>query len=659
MVRNIKNWRNTFVMLAVFLLSVFALSIEAQAGTSKPQAQITAAQVNKKNIEAFSDEFFSEYMNKNHIPGAAVSVVQNGKVIFKKGYGYSNIEKKTPVDPDKTVFYICSTGKTFTGTAVMQLYERNKLNLKDNVEKYIKSFKLKNSFSKPVTFDNLLTHTSGLDAGSDIGGGSRTRDSALSYEEFMKLKNTRVLKEPDLNTRYSNFGFNLLGFLVQKISGMPYEEYLKKNILEPLDMKNSSIGDLPDSAATPYAYVGKKYKALDTKIYSPAAGDGCVNATASDMCNFMIAHLQNGEYQGKRILKEETAKFMHEQHYTSNPKMPGMAYAFIEDYRNGQKAIKHEGGYAGGFTTTMYMIPDQKLGFFMAINCENILPFKFEAEFMDRFFPQKAPKFPKAPAGFKSRAGEYTGTYRSYDDIAVSTVGKMICLLPSDGELKITDNGDGTLEMKGITLDKKMSADFAEFSTRLVEVGPMLFQREDDGSYISFNRNEKGKVEYLSDGEPFKTFEKLKWYETSGFNLLLLGVCLIVFLASLLIWVIGWVIRKFKGKPNNYSKPAKAARLVGGLVCFINVASLCGFCIMLMSVDYRIQLGLPAQAYVELTGFIAGSLLTAAAAVFAVLAWIKKFWSFAGRVHYTAVVLAGLGFVWFLNFWNMLGLKLQ
>ncbi len=126
-----------------------------------------------EELETLFDPIIAVRMEKLHIPGAVVAVVKEGRIVFTKGYGYADIEKKRPVVPDKTLFRIGSITKVFTATAVMQIADRGKIKLADDVNKYLKAFKVPTTYARPITFANLLTHTSGLD---EITPGRRTSD---------------------------------------------------------------------------------------------------------------------------------------------------------------------------------------------------------------------------------------------------------------------------------------------------------------------------------------------------------------------------------------------------------------------------------------------------------------------------------------------------
>lgn len=139
-----------------------------------------------KELETFLDNFFAKQMAPLHIPSAVFVLVKDGKVFFAKGYGYADLEKKTPVIPEKTLFRVGSISKLFTATAVMQLYEKGLLSLDDDVNKYLKTFQLKDNYPRPVTFANLLTHTAGFDEQS-IGMVARNESEVVPFTRLARF----------------------------------------------------------------------------------------------------------------------------------------------------------------------------------------------------------------------------------------------------------------------------------------------------------------------------------------------------------------------------------------------------------------------------------------------------------------------------------------
>lgn len=151
------------------LPAILILNSAVSPSTVQPKNRIS---INRNELESLCDPIFAEQMAKLHIPGAVVAVVKDGEILFTKGYGYADMEKKTPVVPDKTIFRIGSITKVFTATGVMQLADRRRINLNDDVNKYLKGVKVPATYPQPITFADLLTHTSGLD---EISPGPKDR----------------------------------------------------------------------------------------------------------------------------------------------------------------------------------------------------------------------------------------------------------------------------------------------------------------------------------------------------------------------------------------------------------------------------------------------------------------------------------------------------
>src|SRR4028118_970382 len=172
----------------LFLLLIVACYTDIQEAHS----QQSAAAINAKDLETLFDPIFAGQMEKLHIPGASISVVKDGKIVFTKGYGVADVEKKNPVIPDKTLFRIGSITKVFTATAVMQLAEKGKIKLGDDVNKYIRGVQVPDTYPQPITFVHLLTHTSGLD---EISPGRRTSNEAelVPLGAFLKTRIVRRL----------------------------------------------------------------------------------------------------------------------------------------------------------------------------------------------------------------------------------------------------------------------------------------------------------------------------------------------------------------------------------------------------------------------------------------------------------------------------------
>ncbi len=386
------------ICIAVFLSNltiVFSQSDATKTSLSQPQKAI-----DRKELESFLDKFFDEQMPKYKVPGAVFVVVKDGKVFFAKGYGYTDIENEKPARPDKTLFRAYSVSKSFTATAVMQLVERGQLKLDEDINKYLKRFKIKDNFAEPVTLADLLTHRAGFTDTNVKTQLAQGEFRVLDLGEYLK-KNMPSRSRPPGKFEYSNFGAALAGLVVEEVSGEPFAEYIERNIFKPLEMRRSTFllpSQLPSQVVSNFAAsyaiengVSRKMR-LDEGDFSVAPAANLLT-TGTDIAKFMIAHLQNGRYKNTRILSEASAKKMHEPWlYTNSTKDFG--YGFFWRSGRGQRVMFHAGGYQFGNVNLMQLIPEHNMGFFLSFTHggddeKRDMRAALASQFMARYFPEK------------------------------------------------------------------------------------------------------------------------------------------------------------------------------------------------------------------------------------------------------------------------------
>ena len=454
--------------------------------------QVPAAQTSdltdSKTIEALLDPVFAERMEKLHVPGAVISIVKDGKLIFTKGYGVADIENRTPVVPDKTIFRIGSITKVFTALAVMQVADRGKIKLRADVNRYLKTVKVPGTFPQPITFADLLTHTSGLD---EISPGRRTSDEnkVVPLGEFLK---TRIVRRfpPGEIINYNTYNPALAALAIQETTNTPFKVYVQENIFEPLQMNRTSITAVKKTheqdLATGYEYAANKYEKLPFQwFHTYPASD--INSTATDMARFMIANLGYGAIGGKRILSERAAREMQKTHFRNNPKISGWAYGFYEGSLNNLRFIEHGGTMDDGYSALMTLVPEKNLGIFVACNTEaggEGIGESVKKAFFNRFFPtQVKPDVPQTKNPSSDSLKKFAGKYRSiiYCHTCPASSGVYV---PKPFEVKVTD--DGMLSFLG---------------GRWKQIEPMLFVLA-DGERVGqvlfgFKENAKGEITFM------------------------------------------------------------------------------------------------------------------------------------------------------------------
>jgi CubicO group peptidase (beta-lactamase class C family) len=505
------------------------------AQSSSTQSAPSANLGDPHELESFLDGVVTTQLVAYHIPGATVAVVKDSQILLAKGYGSADAAKGTPVRADTTTFRVGSVSKLFTWTAVMQLKEQGKLDLNADVNRYLKTFQIPDTYpGHPITLAHLLTHTAGFE---DRGMGTGMRpDDVQPLGAWLAHNIPARVRAPGLLTAYSNFGAALAGYIVERVSGQPFETYIEQHILQPLGMNHSTFRQpvpaaLGASVAQGYAFEGGSYAARPFELVAPGPA-GAMSATATDMANFMIAHLQEGRFGDTRILQEATARDMHTQHFTNDPRVPGFDYGFCESRVDGQRIIGHLGD-TQLFHSELALLPEHNVGLFVAVNSIDgeSAPAALMQALVGHYYGGGSTALPTtALPGYADRAATMAGSYwptrHSY-----TTLQKFSMLFAT---LSVTPTGNGHLSISpGIgspTLDVVEVAPWVFRQVRpqdfWLDLGTIVFQTDASGSATSV----------LMGNVPMMAWQRIAWYETPGFHFLVILICLLLFLAALIVW---------------------------------------------------------------------------------------------------------------------------
>jgi CubicO group peptidase (beta-lactamase class C family) len=456
------------------------LLLLAALATPALAAQADAPGIDAKALAEVVDPVFASGMKEEQIPGAAFVFVKDGKVVLAKGFGFADVTAKRAVRPDETIFPYASISKVFTATAVMQLVDRGRIELNAPVDKYLKSVRVPATYPQPITVADLLAHTSGLD--ELPGRRVRTAAEVMPLNRFLADKLVRV-HPPGAVTHYSSYGLALAGLMVEEVSGVPFEEYLRREIWVPLGMNRTSITVPPAwsaSVATAYELEDSQLVPVPHEIYQTPPTSSIVGTT-EDMARFMIAHLEKGGRGRARILSPRTTELMHRQHATMHPQIPGWALGFQADDTNGRRIVEH-GGDIGGFSALMTLLPDERAGMFVVHHLEGRdLRFAVRQAVLDRFFPAEHPvQAPSAMSGAKQPLTRFAGKYRASTFCHSCPAGG-----PNVQDFEIVANEDGTLTLWG---------------SHWVQVGPLYFVRADGRRRLGFAEDSSGRIVGASGG---------------------------------------------------------------------------------------------------------------------------------------------------------------
>ena len=648
-------------LISVLMLATMLISASSQPGFASASAQTSVVEqaatqtpepIDPDELEVFLDDLMAAEMADTHIPGAVVAVVEDGSLLLAKGYGFADLEGRVPVDPERTLFRIGSVSKLFTWTAVMQLMEQGQLSLDTDINEYL-DFAIPATFPEPITLRHLMSHTAGFeDKGSNMHKLQVEQMNPL--DGYLKANLPARVFPPGEVAAYSNYGTSLAGYIVERVSGLPLSEYVEQNIFAPLGMAHSTFRQpLPDTLAADLATGYNYADGQDVEgsfVFDQSYPAGAVSATATDMARFMIAHLQNGELDGQRILQEETARQMHSELYTPDPRLNGgMAYGFFENTLNDQRVISH-GGNLITFLSHLILIPEQNVGLYISTNGTRGAATTVAVinAFLDRYYPAAEPPAPQSAAGFAERIAPYLGEYTparnnftTHEKIygVFSTINAS---LDSSGTLVISQPGR---VLRFAELEPGLLQDISDPANKLVyRTGP-------DGRLFL-----TGVVGIYEPQALFRT----PWYGTRNLHLLLFLSGTLLFLGALIAWPIGFFIgrRKRPATARSTPLPARLARWAAAIFGLLWLTVLLG--ITSLFIDILPGFGVPRIIFenppllsflLALSYVLVG--LALAILVFAVLAWVRRYWSLGGRIFYSLLALLALLLTWALVYWNL------
>jgi len=569
--------RSLSMMLAGLLATILAVPAAAQGPAppapaapvpaqptsgeaAMPPAPAGAPALTREDVSAWLDGFMPYALETGDIAGAVVVVVKDGQVLVQKGYGYSDLEKRTPVDPDKTLFRPGSVSKLFTWTAVMQLVEQGKLDLDADVAKYI-DFQIPARDGKPVTLRQIMTHTTGFE---EQIRALIIEDPAkiVPLDQALKHWIPERIHAAGKTPAYSNYATAIAGYIVQRVSGQPFDQYIAQHIFQPLGMQHSSFTQPLQPELL--AQMSKGYaKASDGEAkpyeFISLAPAGSLASTGADMGRFMIAHLQDGAFGDARILREETARKMHSTGQASVGTLNRMMLGFYETSINGHRAIAH-GGDTQWFHSDLELFLDDGVGIFVSMNSSGrdgatrYLRGELITQFADRYFPGTPAKAAGVSAeDAKLHAQQLAGTYES-SRRPETTFLSLANLL---GGVKAYANKDGTVSV---------SMDLSPGGTprKWREVSPYLWQDVDSTDRMAVDVAD-GKVTRfaMEPYAPIMVFERLPWWRSPALLLPLLGASLFVLLMTVLAWPVSALVRRYYHAPYRLTgTDARAHRVI-------------------------------------------------------------------------------------------------
>ena len=546
------------------LATAAMLIITASSGPAvlaNPASADVSPALTQSDADAWLDGFMPYTLESNDIAGAAVVIVKDGQVLTQRGFGYADVAARKRVDAATTMFRAGSISKLFTWTAVMQLVEQHKIDLDADINQYL-DFKIPPYEGKPITVRNLMTHTPGFEEA--FKGGIRFSGQVPPLDEVLKHMLPERVYAPGTTPAYSNYGAGLASYIVQRISGIPFEEYVERNIFAPLNMTHSSFRQPLPAQLAPFMSQGYPKASVDAKPYELISipGAGSVAVSAADMAKFMIAHLN----QGAGLIKPETALLMHDPSHVTLPGTDRMALGFYELQVNGLSAIAH-GGDLNYFHSDMWIFPTKNVGLFISMNSagannatEAIRIALFE-QFADRYFPAANAAAPVELPTAKEHAQMLTGNYIS----SRGSFTNFVDVLNLAGQVKISldkDGGPSVPEILGGPPHK------------WIEVAPFVWQAANGhgrlGAVVENGRVVRWSINPVS---PFMVWNRAPWYRDAAWLLPAFGAAIVLIVLTALSWPVGAISRRRFGAVMPLSGPdLKSYRWVRGFSWLVLVA---------------------------------------------------------------------------------------
>jgi CubicO group peptidase (beta-lactamase class C family) len=621
-----------------------------------PLPELTVAhELTKPDLEAFLDALIPAQLQNRDIAGAAVSVVKDGQVLLAKGYGFADFTAKKPVVADKTLFRPGSISKVFTATAVMQLVEQGKLDLDRDVNDYL-DFAIPKTYDAPVTLRRILTHTAGFEETLKNLFVPSVREMRPLRDYLVAAMPARIFT-PGTVPSYSNYGLTLAGYIVERISGEPFEKYVAAHILTPLRMDHSSFAqplpeDLGANMSQGYLAAAQGSRKFEFVTAAPA---GALSATATDMTRLMLALLGEGTLEGATILKPESVRAMEARQFELHPALHAIGFILMEYSMNGQRIVGH-GGDTIFFHSDMIVMPDARVGLFISYNSAGSRPGGGRTEviraFVNRYFPEPVSATPAidlktAQADGRAVSGIYTGSRR-----AESTLLKVSALL---NQTSVRSDPNGVLTIEGVQSPRGGLKQWRE-------IGPLVYREVDGPDVIAFRQNANGIVTDILPATPIQLAQRVSGLANKKVLLPVIGASLSLLVLTLLLWPVAALVRKRYGRPLFTTVFDRVLYLGTRVVCLFEVVFVSLIVLPLSLADKNIGfIGDGIDPWLN-TAHIIGWLATAGLAVMAFVA--VRFWRVAGlgwwaRVHTSLLFLTSAIFLLFAWWTHLLSPSLK
>ncbi|TMP39060.1 serine hydrolase [Pseudoalteromonas citrea] len=618
-----------------------------------------------KGLQKYVDYLINTEVARHNLPGVAVSIVKGEKIVLLKGYGFADLSRKIKVDPNDTLFRIASITKTMTAIAVMQLVEQGKLEIDADINDYLSAFKIPNTFNDPITIRALLSHRAGFEQADAGNLFVQNPLEVVNTEQYLATHMPQRVWPPGHLVSYSNYGFALLGYLVELQSGMSLETYMDQAIFSPLDMsyttlrepiKNNTAFTSMQSVLENHLATGYFRNTKDQNIAKPfeftghIAGAGAASSTAHDMALYMRALMSNNN----RLVNPNTHEQMKQRLYNDRPLATGITHGLFHGVFKGYQQRHHAGG-THTFSSNMVMFPELQLGIFISTNAvepQSQLVTSLATAIVNKYYRHQSTN---PTAGLKAEKQaqphsysqflseqitqrhleDYTGTYlttrRSYTQLEKLSAlnGSTTISINKQGEL-IMNNSGHTIKLKRLKENVFQGASKA---------APVFYFYQDDS----------GNIDRFSASMYSGDYERVAFLQSPLCFYLALALASLLSMSTLLLSA----MRRFKS--NTLSKAELLACCSAGMI----LAAVLGFIFMnvvLAVDDYDFLVNFPTIEVKLLLSLLIVIALTTLAKMICLpvisrLSCLPLFY----KIHYWLFSLSCLSFIYVFWIWNAIG----
>ncbi len=495
-----------------------------------------------EDVTAWLDGYMPYALHSGDIAGAVVTVVRDGRVIAARGYGYADVGKRRSVDPNLTLFRPGSVSKLVTWTAVMQQVEAGRLDLDADINRYL-DFTIPAYRGQPITLRQIMTHTAGFEEANKKLITYDARD-VEPIGAYLKRHVPARVYAPGTTPAYSNWATTLAGYIVERVSGLPFDHYVEQRIFRPLDMRTASFRQpLPPQLralmAQGYPLGSGEPKPFEIVVPGPA---GSLSASGLDMAKFMIAHLDGG----RGVLRPETAALMHDSPLAKvNPRslippLNRMELGFFETNINGRRVIAHLGD-TNQMHTSLHLFMAERTGLYVSFNsagrdgAAHVARGQLFQDFADRYFPGAALAAGRIDA---ATARRHAATLAGHWQVSRASFTNFVDIANLFGQAEVGADAQGRLVIPSVKGANGVPIAW-------VEVAPYVWRDPAGHDRLAAQLVDGQPVRWGFDlVSPFMVWDRVPAYRDAGWLLPALYASLAVLLLTVLFWPANWYLRR-------------------------------------------------------------------------------------------------------------------